>query len=429
MSFGPYYRDEGDTEHDIHNAEYRWSYEDYEEATRIRHPKRRGLFALLGCTLLVMLALAVLGLSIYGAYSLTNGELIEENKKEEMPSTESDFELIDPESPKKKREPGKMLTIIDPPGDDDEGLSTVDIAIKVKPSVVGITVYKTMDSYTPSSYGSGIVMSDDGYIITNHHVIDGALGISVEFENGDTFEAEMVGSDERTDLAVISIDAEGLTPAEFGNSDELLPGERIVAIGNPGGSSLAGTVTQGIVSAVNRNISNGTYATSYIQTDAAINPGNSGGALINVYGQVVGINTSKIMSVSYEGIGFAIPINEAKPIIDSLIACGDVLGRTKIGITGQTIDEAAAKLNRVPVGIYIRSIEEESPLVGTGASVGDILTEIDGEGVDSFAAIGGILKNKSPGDEVTLTLYRPGKTVDKDGYSFEVTISLIEDLS
>ena len=330
--------------------------------------------------------------------------------------------------PEEHKEPGKMLTIIDAPDDDDEGLSTVDIAKKVRASVVGISIYKTKESYTPSGYGSGIIMNDDGYIITNHHVVDGALGINVELENGETYVADIIGTDERTDIAVIRIDAEGLLPAEFGNSDELLAGERIVAIGNPGGMSLAGTVTQGIVSALNRNISNGTYNTSYIQTDAAINPGNSGGALINIYGQVVGINTAKIMSIDYEGIGFAIPINEAKPIIDSLIKYGDVYGRVKMGLTGQEIDEAASELNGVPVGIYIWSIEDGSPLVDAGITIGDIITHIDGSETATFSDIGAILKKKSPGNEIVLTVYRAGKGINKESKTFEATIALMEDL-
>jgi len=429
MSYEPYNGGQQNFEPEMRNSEYRWSYEDYEAANRTKPPKRRRVLSFVLWTIVILLVLAVLGLSVYGAYSIVNDKLLTEepftSSKEENESSKMSQAYV----PEEHKDPGKMLTIIDAPDDDDEGLSTVDIAKKVRASVVGISIYKTKESYIPSGYGSGIIMNDDGYIITNHHVVDGALGINVELENGETYVADIIGTDERTDIAVIRIDAEGLLPAEFGNSDELLAGERIVAIGNPGGMSLAGTVTQGIVSALNRNISNGTYNTSYIQTDAAINPGNSGGALINIYGQVVGINTAKIMSIDYEGIGFAIPINEAKPIIDSLIKYGDVYGRVKMGLTGQEIDEAASELNGVPVGIYIWSIEDGSPLVDAGITIGDIITYIDGSETATFSDIGAILKKKSPGNEIVLTVYRAGKGINKESKTFEAIIALMEDLS
>ena len=203
----------------------------------------------------------------------------------------------------------------------------------MRPSIVGITVYTQKSSISPSGWASGIIMSEDGYILTNAHVVSNAAAVSVELDNGESYVADVIGYDTKTDLAVMKIDAEGLTPAEFGNSDELRVGERVVVIGNPGGRELSGSAAQGIVSGVNRSLSADSYSTSYIQTDAAINPGNSGGALANAYGQVVGISSARLASYDYENICFAIPINTAKPIVEQIKATGSFT-RAYLGITG-----------------------------------------------------------------------------------------------
>ena len=205
----------------------------------------------------------------------------------------------------------------------------VQIAQEVGPAVVGVAISQNGTQNGPltddqvSGYGTGIILSEDGYIVTNNHVISGASAVKVSLMDGTEYSAAIVGADATTDLAVIKVDATGLTAAAFGSSDTLLVGETVVAIGNPLGSDLAGSVTSGIVSAVNREISTNGYSQRYIQTDAAINPGNSGGALVNINGEVIGINTLKSYLAGYddygvpigtEGIGFAIPINTAKPI-------------------------------------------------------------------------------------------------------------------
>ncbi|KAF5035663.1 putative serine protease HtrA [anaerobic digester metagenome] len=284
------------------------------------------------------------------------------------------------------------------------------------------------DTFTPSGEGSGIIINTDGYIVTNAHVVAGSTGINVELDNGETYSARLIGIDAKTDLAVIKIEAPDLIAAEFGNSDMLEVGETVVAIGNPGGSTLAGSVTQGIVSAVNRMIKDGGYSSSFIQTDAAINPGNSGGALVNEYGQVIGINSSKIAAVDYEGIGFAIPVSEAKPVIDQLMAYGYVKGRTKIGISGVEINQTLSQINSIPVGIYIQSIDPTSDLAGKNVRQGDIITAIDGIKIETFDDISAFLKTKSPGDNVTLTLYRSARGIQGSGQTFSVTMKLMEDI-
>ena len=241
--------------------------------------------------------------------------------------------------------------------------------------------------------GSGIVMSSDGYIITNAHVIydtesdyqmGKATSVSVVMgENHDQeYEAEIVGYDVQTDLAVLKIDAEGLTPAEFGNSDDLNVGELVVAIGNPLGFELYGTTTCGIVSAVNREVQLEDRTMTLIQTDAAINSGNSGGMLLNAYGQVVGINSMKMGSsygsASVEGLGFAIPISDAKEIINSLINNGYVTGRPQLGITGVTVSESDAQRFNLPQGVYVYGVAENSAAAKAGLQQGDIITAIDG---------------------------------------------------
>ena len=210
----------------------------------------------------------------------------------------------------------------------DGTLTTAQINEKVAPSVVGIVQYQS-NYFEPTGEGSGIILSEDGYIATNAHVIEDADTLEVVLSDGTTYKGTVVGYDSKTDLAVVKIDATGLTPAELGVSSELKVGEKAIAIGNPGGLTYAGSVSEGIISGLNRSLRASTdgYTMNFIQTDAAINPGNSGGALVNEFGQVVGINSQKISGDGYEGIGFAIPIDEALPILEDLMSYGRVTGR------------------------------------------------------------------------------------------------------
>lgn len=412
-------------------AEYRWNFEDYEASGRNdrKRKKKQGsglmvLAALLGAVVLV----SVLFLAGYGVYSM----LVPSENVQNPAISSSQQQPVDPSASSEgalTTAPG--LNIIETPAGSgvagsDDGLSTMEIAAKISPSVVGIAQYSGYDTFNPSGEGSGIIISEEGYIITNAHVVEGAAGINVELHNGETYVAQLIGIDAKTDLAVLKIGAEGLVAAEFGNSDELKVGERVIAIGNPGGSVLQGSVTQGIVSGVNRSLQE-QHGISFIQTDAAINPGNSGGALVNRFGQVIGINSAKIANVSYEGIGFAIPSSEAKPIVDDLMQYGYVKGRCKIGITGQEINDALSQMNNIPVGIYIWSVETTADIAGKGISKGDIITAIDGQKVETFEDISDILKGKQPGDTVTLTIYRSARGMPNSGQTFTVGIELMED--
>lgn len=298
-------------------------------------------------------------------------------------------------------------------------MSDQDIAAKLTPSVVCIQNYQVTQNYgfmqtdtsdssvSPASEGSGIIMSEDGYIITNAHVVEGATSLKVMTSDGETYEAQLIGSDTVTDLAVVKIDATGLTAAEFGSSEDLRVADKVMAIGNPGGHELSSSVTIGYVSALNRAIANSTtgYTMEYIQTDAAINPGNSGGALINEYGQVVGINSAKISATGYEGLGFAIPIDTAQPIISDLIQYGYVKDRAVLGISGQFIDSMTGRFYGLPQGEYVAQLNS-SEAQASGLQVGDVITAIDGQQLDSESTLRSAILSKKPGDTVTLQVYR-----------------------
>lgn len=302
------------------------------------------------------------------------------------------------------------------------------IAKKVLPSVVSIEIYEKGMLFTPVSQGSGIILTENGYIITNAHVIENATrAIKVILNNKQEYEAKIVGFDKKTDLAVIKINKTGLVAADFGDSSQLEIGEEIVALGSPAG--LYGSLTRGVVSGLNRKIKTEANNTEMdcIQIDAAINPGNSGGALVNMYGQVVGINTSKIMLDSYDGIGFAISINEARPILEKLIADGYIKDRVKIGITFYELTAATAEINKTKPGLYIRSIDKECDIAKTELRENDIITHIEGVPVVYRSDVDNIMKGKKPGDTVKAKVYR--KTDNGDEKTFEIKFKLMEDTS
>lgn len=300
---------------------------------------------------------------------------------------------------------------------------------KVSDSVVGILCYSDdvpdqADTTTASSQGSGIIFSQDGYVITNAHVIGNsktAYAIRVVRSDGKEYKAGVVGYDSRTDIAVLKMDdAKGLTPATFGDSSQLEVGQDIIVVGNPGGLDYQNTTTKGVISALDRKLSTSSL-TKYIQTDAAINPGNSGGPLVNYYGQVVGITTSKIVSETYEGMGFAIPSQTVKNIVDTLVKNGYVEGRVKIGISGIAVTSDQASNYNIPQGIYVQSIVSGGPCDGTSLKEGDIITEVDGETITSFADVYAILETHKPGDKIKVKYY---SSSSGDG---EVEITLQED--
>lgn len=268
-----------------------------------------------------------------------------------------------------------------------------------------------------SSEGSGVISTSDGYIITNHHVVEDASSVKVTLPSGDIYDAEIIGSDSATDLALLKIDATGLDAAEFGSSSDLRVGDRVMAVGNPGGSVFQSSVTFGYVSALNRTITTSTeYQMTCIQTDAAINPGNSGGALVNSQGQVVGINSSKIVSTSYEGLGFAIPIDAALPVINDLRENGYVKNRAVLGVTGQFIDSLTAQYYGMSKGYYVSKVNNDSA-AEAGLTRGDIITKVNGTELTSANSLTSMLLDKSIGDTVTLTVDRDGKEL-----TMEVTL-------
>ena len=298
----------------------------------------------------------------------------------------------------------------------------VAIAETAGPSIVGVKVNYMSQGFFGSlkeadEEGSGIVYTEDGYIITNYHVIESAINnstakVTVTFANEDKeYEATIVGGDETTDLAVIKIDATGLTKATIGESSNIKVGELAVAIGNPLGQEFAGSVTVGYISAVNRKITTDGRTYKLIQTDAAINPGNSGGALVNSKGEVIGINTVKISSTETEGLGFAIPTDDAMPIIKELISNGKIV-RPYIGISGVNLDETTAKMNNLVQGIYVAGVVANSPASQSGIQKGDVITAIEGKEITTMEELNEIKNTKKIGDEVTLKINRSGKEVE-----------------
>lgn len=407
---------------------YKWNYEDYQQTPKAegKHAgkkKNKGLKVFAGI-MCAILCVGVVSLAGYGTYALVSNQ-------QDQQSAEATAEGTD-----ERNQSSTTLVLNDKPSTSNSGasvdlsegeLTITERAEKVLPSTVGIVSYiQNQQSIFggEQSQGSGIIISADGYIVTNEHVISGATSIKVVLQDDSEYNATLVGSDERTDLAVLKIDATGLTPAEFGNSDQMQIGEQVIAIGNPGGLELAGTVTVGYVSAVNRSITttNGNTV-NCVQTDAAINPGNSGGALVNTYGQVIGINSQKIAATDYEGIGFAISINEAQPIINDLIQYGYVRGRVVMGITMQMIDQTYAAIYGYQPGIGVVSVEAGSPAEEAGLVAGDIITAIDGQSITTQEELNSLLEQYSPGDTITLTVYRQSVRGDGQELSMELTFA------
>ncbi len=313
----------------------------------------------------------------------------------------------------------------------DGTLTAAAVISKVRPSIVGIVQYTNSNNGIPmvGGEGSGIIISQDGFIVTNAHVVNGASMITVVLENDEEYRATLKGIDTQSDLAVLKIEKVGLTAAELGDSTQTVLGESVIAIGNPGGLELAGSCTGGMVSGLNRTISGDEtgYAMSYIQTDAAINPGNSGGALVNMYGQVIGINSAKITGEDYEGLGFAIPINEALPIISDLQNYGYVKNRPMIGITFQLITEMVSQYYNysVPAGLLVTGIDESCDIAKKDVEINDIITQIDGQKITSASTVYSVLQSKTPGDTVKLTVYRLG-TRASTSKTFEIDVVLSE---
>lgn len=297
-------------------------------------------------------------------------------------------------------------------GTSASGLSGEEIYAKVSPSVVSVQAVNLQSG--EGGTGSGVIMSADGYIITNQHVVTnehtGAVldKITVVMSDGTSLPAAVKGVDKQTDLAVLKVDPTGvqLTPADFGDSNSLQPGEAVFAIGSPGGLELANTITGGHISALNRDITIDDRVMSLIQTDAAINPGNSGGALINKYGQVIGITSAKLGISYFEGLGFAIPMDTAKPIVDELIQFGYIAGRPQIGISGANVSEKKAAAYGIPQGVQIGLVDSRSNAAAAGVQVNDIIIGVNGKTITTMDEINEVKDDMKAGDKITLKLYR-----------------------
>lgn len=355
-----------------------------------------------------LMAMAIVSGGSIAAYRGISGEFSNGSLSSSFDSNSDINENDSAKKDDKKSVSAENVSVIKPNAADGQELTTEEIVEKVLPSVVGIeskfTITSQGGSYyygfgfggnnTPSTTeatatGTGVVITENGYIVTNAHVIydseyNSGLSedITVVLNGEDRYEAEVIGYDRDCDLAVLKIDKTGLTAAEFGDSDSLKLGESVTAIGNPLGFDLMNTVTRGIVSGMNRQITINDKAMNLIQTDAAINSGNSGGPLINKYGQVIGINSSK-MSASYsetsiEGIGFAIPSNEVSEIIDDIMEYGYVTGKPQLGISCQDVNETISQMYNLPVGVYITDVTDGSAADEAGLRSGDVITAVDG---------------------------------------------------
>lgn len=383
--------------------------------------------------LCVIVALVICGMAALGVYS---SGIFDEGFFANTTSTPTASD-----STPSQNAPGGTINIEDVPQNNTptsgDVLSGVEIAEKVTPSIVGVLNYKQNSGnfnnnffntaqqpssnarYTLAGQGSGVIINvnnedkDHTYIITNQHVIDGAayVGVVLYDENGMTsenhYQAEVVGQDSTTDLALLRIEVTGLHTAKLANSDQVKKGETVYAIGNPGGLELACSITQGIVSGVNRKLG----STNFIQTDVAVNPGNSGGALVNQYGQVIGIISQKLLTISTtdaEGLSFAIPTSVVQPVIDDLLNYGYVTGRVTLRIYCETVSDMVAYFNNLPNDARVRvtSVTEGSATYNAGLSVDDFIVEFNGVAVLDISELSVELEKCSAGDTVSMKIYR-----------------------
>ncbi len=307
-----------------------------------------------------------------------------------------------------------------------EKLSAEQVYEELNKSVVGIAVY---DKEGIKGYASGVVYSEDGYIITNDHIYSEipSARFKIYSNDGNIYDAKFVAGDTRSDLAVLKVDSSGFYPATFGNSDELKFGEEVFAIGRPNDATSSSSITGGYISFLNRRVANTTsYSSKLIQTDSAINPGSSGGALVNAFGQVVGITSSKLIGSEYEGIGYAIPTTTVKFVVEELIKNGTVTSRAKLGVSYTEIDSVTAEISGSKItGLRLAEINAESPLYGK-ANEGDIITEVNKIKILKGETVLEIIEAAKPGDKVTLTIY---STVSKNSKTVEVELVRAESTS
>lgn len=407
------------------NQQEPWE-QNFYQTGRTHPPKnRQGLIAVLLVAVIflagIISALGILNIRLFKEINHPDGELnaVEFSEDEKQPTTDATT-ATDPFKPNVGKDVQielnqSPLSVENIP--QAGGFSLQQIYVKAISSVVSISCKSRGGSAT----GTGVIVSTDGYIVTNSHVVESAETIEILFHDGSTGAAAVVGADTVSDLAVLYVEGMSLTPAEFGDSSALRVGDSVVAIGDPLGIELRGTMTDGIVSAINRDISTGGRTMTLIQTNAALNSGNSGGPLLNCYGQVIGINTMKIgdymSDAGVEGLGFAIPSTTVKEIVDQLIAKGYVAGRPTLGITGQEISSFDQLYYRIPQGIYITKVEENSAAAQKGICSGDILLQFDGQRVVDPDTLEKLLYAHQAGDTVNVVFYRRGKQ-----YTVQITL-------
>lgn len=410
---------ENNTPHYYQNAASYRSYEEVLAQKRRRARLRRGCAV---CAILVAVGGA-------GGYLLlrSDPDEVPSESAEADPSSENGLTAIwggndsqETDSGQSSDDSAFSMEIRKKPENSDGGFvvkDVSDVVQKVRPSVVGV-ITESFQTYSTSSTGSGIILSEDGYIVTNNHVVEGGDSIAVTLDDGETYAAELIGTDVKSDIAVLKIDAQNLPAAEFGDSSQVEVGEAAIAIGNPLG--LNGTVTAGIISAVDREIQVGSSNMVLLQTDASINPGNSGGALLNEYGQVIGVNSAKISSEDSEGLGFAIPSNTVGPIVEELIDKGYVSGRPLTGISGRNVSALTAAFYNIPQGILVDQVAPESDAAAKGLTAGDVIIGVDDIRVENISDACTLRDEHKAGDTMKLTFYRQGST-------HEINIQLMEE--
>ena len=418
----------------VQNGYQNYNYGNANEISYTPEKKKKsnkGITALIA----VLATVAIVATSIVG-YSLVTGKTLGLNLNPNYSTGNNEYAANKDDS-SSKVDRGEIPTIeqLATPSD---AMQIPDIVEKVSPAVVGISTVTSQGTVT----GTGIIMSEDGYIITNAHVVDGAQAISVVLpsnytkekstdsssqnknekiadkllnksdDDEESIKAELIGKDVQTDIAVVKINQKGLTAAEFGKSSELQVGEVSIVIGNPLGFNLANSVTAGIISATDRTLTIEDRTMNLIQTDASINSGNSGGPLINAYGQVIGITSAKVASTYGEGLGFAIPIDEALPIVKDLISNGYVTGRPTLGISGLNISEIYSEYYDIPRGFIVKEVESGSAAEKAGIKVDDIIVGIEGNLIESIEEFNEVKEQYKAGDKITVSIYRDEKITD-----------------
>lgn len=378
-----------------------------------KKPRRRKKTAWRIAAVLILVLVLILGSSLAFSGSGADG-----SQSGSMPDDWEDYfrnyfedaqtTTVNTNIPRADLEPGFTIEL----QEQGEELSLQQLYERCADTIVAIT--GTVEDESGYYWGTGVIASPDGLIVTNAHIIDGCDSAEVTLYNDESYEAELVGVDGISDLALLKIDAEGLPAAVFGDVSSIAVGDEVAAIGNPLGEDFRSTLTNGIISAIDRGLNYNGRTMSLLQTNTAINQGNSGGALFNMYGQVVGITNMKMMSYysSIEGIGFAIPSSTVKSVVDSLAANGEVRGRPSIGITVGAIPEDVSSHYDIPSGLYVSGVQENSDAQLKGVQVGDILTAVNGQEVYTTEDVAAIKDAMAVGDTMTLSLWRDGETIE-----------------